>query len=95
MSNDEIMHCRTCNQPITFEVTERDFIAENGGISAATSKLIECPSCGEMNVRYFSYDAEFENVDRPFAAVQTSHVTIRDDTVDLSECVTRSRRDVM
>ena len=65
--------CRNCHQPITFNITERDFITESGGLTTAISKLAECPGCGSMNVRYFAYDVQFENLERLFAVVPTAH----------------------
>jgi hypothetical protein len=72
------MNCRNCHQPITFNIVEHDFTTENGGVAAAISKLVECPGCGTMNVRYLSYEVEFENVERPFAAVPTAHAECED-----------------
>lgn len=71
--------CRTCNQPIVVNLTESDFVSENGERRASISKTVECPNCSTMNTRYFSWEVEFGDDDRPFAAVETTLLGIGGD----------------
>ena len=51
--------CRICNQPITVQLTESDFVSDNGERQVAISKTVECPNCSTMNTRYLSWEMEF------------------------------------
>ena len=74
-----LIPCRTCNQPIAVNLCESDFENENGERRVAISKTVACPNCSTMNTRYFSWEIEFGDDDRPFAAVETTLLGIGDD----------------
>ncbi len=67
-----LINCRTCHQSITVNLCESDFVSESGERRVAISKTIECPNCSTMNTRYFSWENEFGDDDRLFAAVPTT-----------------------
>lgn len=71
--------CRTCNQSIAVNVSESDFVSENGERLIAISKTVACPNCSTMNTRYFSWENEFGDDDRPFAAAPTTLLGIGGD----------------
>lgn len=56
---DLSINCRICNYPIEIHLRESDFENENGERLLAISKIVECPGCGTMNTRYFSWEMEF------------------------------------
>ncbi len=74
-----LINCRACNQSIAVNLTESDFEDGNGERRASISKTVECPNCSTMNTRYFSWENEFGNDDRLFAAVPTTLLGIGDD----------------
>lgn len=74
------MNCRTCNQPIEFNLTESDFIDKQGQRLAATSKTVACPNCDTMNTRFFSWETEFGTYQPSglFAAVPTTLIDLEE-----------------
>jgi len=74
------MNCRTCNQPLDFNLIESDFLNEHGERLAMIAKTVACPNCDTMNTRYFSWEVGL-GTDQPpegrlFAAVPTSLIDL-------------------
>ena len=54
-----IFRCHLCNHPLQIDLQESDFLDKNGHRRDAISKQFPCPSCGQMNARYLSWEVEF------------------------------------